>query len=79
MGKRVTEASVAHKRIEGSRSNFISSMVGKGGGFCVRLLNSDFSSIARCLCDPGSIKSLVALVPSSVKAGLMKLLRGLNK
>lgn len=38
MGNRVIEASVAHKRIEGSGSNLINSTAGKGGGSCVRLL-----------------------------------------
>lgn len=80
MGNRVIEASVAHKRIEGSRSNLISSTVGKGGGLLCQIAEiSDFSSIAHCLCDPGPIKSLVALVSSPVKACLVRLLRGLNK
>lgn len=79
MGNRVIDASVAHTRTEGSGSNFLSSMVGQDGGSCVRLLNSDLSSTAHYLCDPGPIKSLVALVSSSVKACLLGLLRGLTK
>lgn len=78
---RVTEARASQKRSEGSRSHVISSPVAEEGegGYRVRLQNSNLSSTTCCLCDPARIKSFLTLGSSSVKACLMRWLRGLKK